>query len=75
MMLWRSSFVKDLRKSLDELGWSVELEIQWGGGGERGKSNAEELMANKPDAIVANGTAMLVAAQQVTSSTLRLVRQ
>jgi hypothetical protein len=31
-------FVKDLRKSLDELGWSVELEIQWGGGGERGKA-------------------------------------
>ena len=61
-------FVKDLRKSLEDLGWNVELDVQWGGGGERGRANAEQLMTRAPDAIVANGTAMLVAAQQVTRS-------
>jgi putative tryptophan/tyrosine transport system substrate-binding protein len=61
-------FVKDLRKSLEDLGWNIELDVQWGGGGERGRANAEQLMTRTPDAIVANGTAMLVAAQQVTRS-------
>jgi hypothetical protein len=61
-------FVKDLRKSLGDLGWNIELDVQWGGGGERGRANAEQLMTRTPDAIVANGTAMLVAAQQVTRS-------
>jgi ABC-type uncharacterized transport system substrate-binding protein len=61
-------FVKDLRKSLEDLGWNIELDVQWGGGGERGRDNAEQLMTRRPDAIVANGTAMLVAAQQVTGS-------
>ena len=61
-------FVKDLRKSLGDLGWNIELDVQWGGGGERGRANAEQLMTRAPDAIVANGTAMLVAAQQVTRS-------
>jgi len=57
-------FVKDLRKSLEDLGWNIELDVQWGGG----RANAEQLMMRGPDAIVANGTAMLVAAQQVTRS-------
>ena len=61
-------FVKGLRKSLEDLGWNIDLDVQWGGGGERGRANAEQLMTRAPDAIVANGTAMLVAAQQVTRS-------
>jgi putative tryptophan/tyrosine transport system substrate-binding protein len=55
-------FAKDLRKSLEDLGWNIDLDVQWGG------ANAEQLMTRAPDAIVANGTAMLVAAQQVTRS-------
>src|SRR5262249_28148501 len=57
-------FVRELRKSLGDLGWNIDLDIQWGGSGEHDK--AERLMSHAPDAIVANGTANLIAAQKVT---------
>ena len=59
-------FVRELRKSLNDLGWNIELDIQWAFAGARAK--AEQLMLHAPDAIVANGTAMLIAAQQVTQT-------
>src|SRR5262245_42638793 len=59
-------YVRELQKSLNDLRWSVELDVQWGVAGAHAK--AEQLMLHAPDAIVANGTAMFVAAQQVTRS-------
>jgi putative ABC transport system substrate-binding protein len=59
-------FVRDLRKSLNDLGWNIELDLQWGFAGALAK--AEQLMLHPPDAIVANRTAMLIAAQQVTQT-------
>ena len=59
-------FVRELRKSLTDLGLNVELDLQWGFAG--GRAKAEQLMSHAPDAIVANGTAMLIAAQQVTQT-------
>ena len=60
-------FVKELRKSLNNLGLNIDLDLQWGFAG--GHAKAEQLMSHAPDAIVANGTAMLIAAQQVTRLT------
>jgi putative ABC transport system substrate-binding protein len=59
-------FVRDLQKSLNDLGLNIELDIQWGFAGAQAK--AEQLMLHAPDAIVANGTAMLIAAQRVTQT-------
>jgi putative tryptophan/tyrosine transport system substrate-binding protein len=59
-------FVRELRKSLSDLRLNIELDLQWGFAGAHAK--AEQLMSNAPDAIVANGTAMLIAAQQVTKT-------
>jgi putative tryptophan/tyrosine transport system substrate-binding protein len=59
-------FVRELRKSLTDLGLNIELDLQWGFAGARAK--AEQLMSHAPDAIVANGTAMLIASQQVTKT-------
>jgi ABC-type uncharacterized transport system substrate-binding protein len=59
-------FVRELRKSLTDLGLNIELDLQWGFAGARAK--AEQLLSHAPDAIVANGTAMLIASQQVTKT-------
>jgi putative tryptophan/tyrosine transport system substrate-binding protein len=59
-------FVRELRKSLNDLGLNIDLDLQWGFA--EGHAKAEQLMSHAPDAIVANGTAMLIAAQQVTQT-------
>jgi putative ABC transport system substrate-binding protein len=66
------SFLKELQTTLEGRGWNIELDVRWGGGGERGNANAEQLMLHPPDAIVANGTALLVAAQR-TAKTVPIV--
>jgi putative ABC transport system substrate-binding protein len=59
------------RQGLEKLGWmagqNVQVEYRWGGGGlERLRAQAAELVRPKPDVLLAGATLALVALQQAT---------
>jgi putative ABC transport system substrate-binding protein len=62
-----------LRQGLSELGWTegrnIHIDYRWVGGDEaRAKTNAAELVSQKPDVIVANSTLSLAAVRNETST-------
>jgi putative ABC transport system substrate-binding protein len=62
-----------LRQGLSELGWTegrnIHIDYRWVGGDEaRAKTNAAELVNQKPDVIVANSTLSLAAVRNETST-------
>jgi putative ABC transport system substrate-binding protein len=62
-----------LRQGLSELGWiegrNIRIDYQWGGGdAARMKTNAAELVSQKPDVIIANTTPSLTAVRNETST-------
>jgi putative tryptophan/tyrosine transport system substrate-binding protein len=63
--------VNAFRQGLEKLGWSdgrnVQLDIRWGAGSpEVARRDAADLVASRPDAILANGTPAVAALQGAT---------
>jgi len=63
--------VNAFRQGLEKLGWSegrnLQLDIQWGAGSpELARRHAADLVASRPDAILANGTPAVAALQGIT---------
>jgi putative ABC transport system substrate-binding protein len=62
-----------LRQGLKELGWiegrNIKVDYRWAGGdAARAKSDAAELVSQKPDLIIANSTLSLAAARNETNT-------
>ena len=62
-----------LRHGLKELGWTegrnIHIDYRWAGGdAARAKGDAAELVSQKPEVIVANGTLLLAAVRNETST-------
>jgi ABC-type uncharacterized transport system substrate-binding protein len=62
-----------LRQGLQELGWTeggnIRIDYRWGGGDpQRVRAHAAELVASKPDVIVASPSSVLAAVQRETRS-------
>jgi putative tryptophan/tyrosine transport system substrate-binding protein len=62
-----------LRQGLSELGWTegrnIHIDYRWAGGdAAQAKTNAAELVSQKPDVIVANSTPSLAAVRNETST-------
>jgi len=62
-----------LRQGLSELGWTegrnIHIDYRWAGGdAARAKGDAAELVSQKPEVIVANGTLLLAAVRNETST-------
>ena len=65
--------VNALRQGLEKLGWSegrnLQLDVRWGAGSpELAQRHADDLVASRPDAILANGTPAVAALQGATKS-------
>jgi putative ABC transport system substrate-binding protein len=62
-----------LRQGLSELGWTegrnIHIDYRWAGGdAARAKADAAELVSQKPEVIVANGTLLLAAVRNETNT-------
>jgi putative ABC transport system substrate-binding protein len=67
------------RQGLEELGWTesrnIRIDYRWGAGDpDRARAYAAELLAQVPDAILANGTPAVTALQRATRSVLAVPR-
>jgi putative ABC transport system substrate-binding protein len=63
-----------LRQGLGELGWTegrnIHIDYRWAGGdAAQAEANAAELVRQKPEVIVANGTLLLAAVRNETNTT------